>query len=307
MVVLEVGANVFHLRFLPDGRRLLVGTSTADRVVAFEVWTLPGGDRVRLPLSGLKEDDRYQAYCGHAIAVHPSGDAFHLAWGGRLYAFRTADGTPLPAPDGVRADQVIASPDGRRLVVADCTRRAGRLLAYRVEEPGGPAAPVWDLGQAPEFRHAAGFLPDGERIVTVDIDRVRVRAFDTGAELAGVRYPAGHAYQPQISPDGRHLGVIGYSCMYVYDLPAPGGPRRIGGTQSFGRFLGFAFHPSNGTMAVIHGGPTLVKLYDLNTLKLIHKYNWKVGGLGCVAFSPDGTLGAAGSFDGRIVVWDVDS
>ena len=59
-------------------------------------------------------------------------------------------------------------------------------------------------------------------------------------------------------------------------------------------------------MAVIHGGPTLVKVYDLGTLKQIHKWTWKLGPLRSVAYSPDGTVGAAGSDDGRIVVWDVD-
>jgi WD40 repeat protein len=39
---------------------------------------------------------------------------------------------------------------------------------------------------------------------------------------------------------------------------------------------------------------------------VVHKWNWKLGPLRSVAYSPDGTLGAAGSEDGRVVVWDVD-
>ncbi len=38
----------------------------------------------------------------------------------------------------------------------------------------------------------------------------------------------------------------------------------------------------------------------------LHKWNWKLGPFQSVAYSPDGTVGAAGSEDGRIVVWDVD-
>ena len=59
-------------------------------------------------------------------------------------------------------------------------------------------------------------------------------------------------------------------------------------------------------MAVIHGGPTLVTVYDVETLKPVHKWNWKLGPLRSVAYSPDGTVGAASSEDRRIVVWDVD-
>ncbi|HEX4607812.1 MAG TPA: hypothetical protein VH092_06360 [Urbifossiella sp.] len=36
-----------------------------------------------------------------------------------------------------------------------------------------------------------------------------------------------------------------------------------------------------------------MKLYDLDTLTLRSKLNWKVGQLTCIAFSPDGLLGAA--------------
>ncbi|HEX4611078.1 MAG TPA: WD40 repeat domain-containing protein [Urbifossiella sp.] len=48
-----------------------------------------------------------------------------------------------------------------------------------------------------------------------------------------------------------------------------------------------------------------MKPYDLDTLTLRSKLNWKVGPLTCIAFSPDGLLGAAGTDDGRVVVWDV--
>jgi WD40 repeat protein len=49
-----------------------------------------------------------------------------------------------------------------------------------------------------------------------------------------------------------------------------------------------------------------VKVYDLPTLRLRHKYQWKVGPLNSVAYSPDGLLGAAASQEGKVVVWDVE-
>lgn len=71
-------------------------------------------------------------------------------------------------------------------------------------------------------------------------------------------------------------------------------------------FVSFAFHPDGRTLAVIHGGPTLLKVYDLATLRLARTYRWKLGPLGAVTFSPDGMRGAVGSRDGRILLWDVD-
>jgi WD40 repeat protein len=114
------------------------------------------------------------------------------------------------------------------------------------------------------------------------------------------------AQQPQISPDGTRLGLVGYGSMYVWDLTTLEKPRKISGSSNFGDFRSFAFHPNGKTVAVIHGGPTLVKVYDLATLERVQTWKWKLGPLTSVAFSPDGTLGAAGSEDGRIIVWDVD-
>ena len=53
------------------------------------------------------------------------------------------------------------------------------------------------------------FLPDGERFVTVE-DVVRVRSFATQEEVATGRHKPVGSQQPQISPDGRYLWVIGY-------------------------------------------------------------------------------------------------
>jgi WD40 repeat protein len=37
-----------------------------------------------------------------------------------------------------------------------------------------------------------------------------------------------------------------------------------------------------------------------------HTYTWNIGRMRSIAFSPDGTLAAAGSDTGKIIVWDVD-
>jgi WD40 repeat protein len=305
MLVLQADDSVIQLRFLPDGRRLLAWVLSAQKVLNFDVWTLPDGGRVRLPLPRLDiQSWWYWANHGNAVAVHPTGEWCYIAWAGRLFSFRTADGTPRPVPEGVRAHQVVLSPSGDRLLAAHLTRDRGQLAALTADASGDTV--VWRRPLPPEFRHVAGFLPDGERFVTIAGHAVRISTFATGNEQAAARYPAGHAYQPQLSPDGRHLGVIGYGSMYLFDTAVLGKARRITSTRTYGNFVSFAFHPDGRTLAVIHGGPTLVKLYDLGTLRLVRKYNWKLGPLECVAFSPDGMLGAAGSRDGRIVLWDVD-
>ena len=70
-------------------------------------------------------------------------------------------------------------------------------------------------------------------------------------------------------------------------------------------FTGLAFHPSGRYLAATSNDAT-VKLYDTGTWELAHAFDWDIGRLRSVAFSPDGMLAAAGGDRGKIVVWDVD-
>jgi WD40 repeat protein len=306
MRVLEVGNTVFLLRFLPDNRGLVVATHADGRGVKFAVLPLSGGDRVALHVPRARFDAwSFYAGCGNAIAVHPAGQSCYIAWAGRLYHFRTADGKSLPVPKGIEANQLALSPNGKRLVAAKRTYSDRRHLSG-VNAGGKGGSVVWRQTAPRGFSQVAGFLPDGERFVTIE-EVVRIRSFATGDELAAGRHKPVGSKQPQVSQDGRHLVANGYHSLYFWDLTTLDKPRRISGSSAFGDFRSFAFHPDGKTVAVIHGGPTLVKVYDLATLERVHTWKWKLGPLQSVAFSPDGTLGAAGSVDGRVVVWDVDA
>ena len=81
-------------------------------------------------------------------------------------------------------------------------------------------------------------------------------------------------------------------------------PRKIL-NDSPSHFTGIAFHPSGRYLAATSNDET-VKLYDTASWQIAKSFTWNVGRLRSVAFSPDGTLAAAGSDTGRVVVWDVD-
>ncbi|MBN9524216.1 hypothetical protein J0H58_37845 [bacterium] len=295
MLVLDAGARVTQLRFLPDGR-LLVGLLLKTGGAAVDIRPVGAGEPHRIYL----RDSTWVS--ANQLAVHPSGGRFSVA-AHSLRTFATADGSPVPAGPAVYALEVAAAPDGEWLLT---TRRtpAGDTTVAAVYGDGSRRL----LATYPSEgnRRLAGVSPDGERFVVVGQGEVRVEPLAGAVEPIRARYPSSHVYHPGLSPDGRYLAAIGYSSMYVYDLPVLGKPRLIKGASAFGNFVGYAFHPGGRMLAVIHGGPTLVKLYDLDTLTLRTKLNWKVGPLTCVAFSPDGLLAAAGSEDGRVVVWDVD-
>ena len=67
---------------------------------------------------------------------------------------------------------------------------------------------------------------------------------------------------------------------------------------------GIAVHP-RGPIACARTNGT-VTLWDANTRQPARTLDWKTGRLVSVAFSPDGALGAAGTEDGKLIVWDVD-
>jgi WD40 repeat protein len=297
MLVLNAGARVTQLRFLPDGR-LLVGTWHAgDGTIA--IWPLTDGPIVFIPLPDRQLWDE-----PNRLAVHPAGDRLVTAFGG-LATVSTADGTELPGGPGGPATQVVLSPDGGHVVSSYREANGDTVLTGHAAD----GRRAWQTTYPhPRRMYLGGFLPDGDRYVVVGDNQFRVERRTAGPDADPVlaRYPSHHVNHPLLSPDGRHFGVVGYGSFYLYDTAAPGKPRQIKGTATFGNFVGFAFHPGGKTLAVIHGGPTLLKLYDLETLKLRTKLNWKVGPLTCVAFSGDGLLAAAGTADGRVVVWDVD-
>ncbi|MBX9582796.1 MAG: WD40 repeat domain-containing protein [Gemmataceae bacterium] len=311
MNILQAGGGVVILRFLPDGRRLLAGVSSPgpgpeQDTAGFVVLPVAGGGPVRLDLPPLPLRAWWcAAENGNAVAVQPDGDRCWVAWNDGLHACRTADGRRLTGTAGVSAHHLASSPDGKRVLAANRPHNGQRWLTTLATPPAKSKPVKRPLPDT--YRHLIGFLPDGERVVVLDGDRVRVRTVESDDDLASAKFPSRLAYYPTISPDGRHLGIAGYSSFYLYDLPDLGKPRRIKASKNFGDFRAFAFHPDGRTLAVIHGGPTLVKLYDLETLKPTDKLSWKLGPLRTVAYSPDGGLGAAGSNDGRIVVWDVDS
>ena len=49
-----------------------------------------------------------------------------------------------------------------------------------------------------------------------------------------------------------------------------------------------------------------VKFYDTTTWELARTFTWAIGRVRSICFNPDGTLAAAGSDTGKVVVWDVD-
>ena len=92
--------------------------------------------------------------------------------------------------------------------------------------------------------------------------------------------------------------------LLVWPLPAGGDPRRVR-NDNRKHFTALAYHPS-GRLLFATSNDATVHAFDAHTLDRVNRFTWHLGELRAVAVSPDGTLAAAGSATGDVVVWDLD-
>lgn len=155
--------------------------------------------------------------------------------------------------------------------------------------------------------------PDGSR-VAVDqhegfgdhpTNTVQVRDAATGKVLVKVEFGGSDPVEEIVfSADGaKVLARSSGRTVRVFDA-ATGRP--AGELLHPGRpfVTGVAVHP-DGTVACCRNSGA-VCLWNLEKREIVRTLDWKVGKLVSVAFAPDGSVGAAGTEDGQVVVWDVD-
>jgi WD40 repeat protein len=193
--------------------------------------------------------------------------------------------------------------------------RTNRTIRWR-QPPDQPPVEEWHI--KPRTAHYTRHLvcdPDSTRIITHDIQggiavtdqvyELLIRSPSDG-KLAGiVPLPGRTVEQLLFSPDGACLVIRGGPSMLVWDAKdLTQKPRKVPISRR-GHGTGIAFHPSGRYLAATSNDAT-VKLYDTSTWEVTRTFTWEIGRMRSIAFSPDGTLAAAGSDKGQVVVWDVD-
>jgi WD40 repeat protein len=208
------------------------------------------------------------------------------------------------------------TPDGRYVVV--CQTHSGmeppscvfcRPMVY-------PKVLVWSVTSDRWFLSRPLFLEDGDRFVVLEWDPAALdgrgliyvtRKTCNGAVEAEVQVPeTAYSFHSFVqSADKRHIAGRRAAWVVVLSTDDLGAePVRLR-NDNRKEFTGLAFHPSGRYLAATSNDAT-VKLYDTATWKVAQSFNWDIGRLRSVAFSPDGMLAAAGGDKGKIVVWDVD-
>jgi WD40 repeat protein len=297
VLVLEGQSGRVSLSFAGDGAQLIAVGS-----VGIEVWATPGDERL-YSLGPFHQLEMVRTVVRPSAAASSLGPFLFVAAEQPLAVYSVADGEPIgSAAPGPSVREVIASRTGDRVVATEAVLWNARLFGYRCA-PNGELHIVWeertDRAEVP-----VAFFGTGERFVTTSGGRIIVRDSTTGQQVTEVADPSNPHWCTGASFDGTRFGV-GASKLYVWDVATWGKPSAIR-SDSGQPFVSFAFHPTCPLLAVIQREQTLVKFLDSVSGNVISKFQWKLGELMSVAFSPDGTLAAASSASGKIVVWDVD-
>jgi|GEM_PF-3124266 len=276
-----------------------------------EVWTIITGGVQHRELVSDRET--------RGLAFTPDARFLLVAEPQAIIALDLTDDGSVPGPKPtLQYPELALSADGRHLLVTEALGSQGYVALLAMEE--GPAfRTLWSEGpRADAWFKLPAISLDGSRCA------VARRGSYSGGETIQVRDTRSGEVQCSIQSDPADL-----ACQLAFS--ADGSTllvRRNGRTvQLFDtakelfdaakeKATGELVHPRRPyvTSMAVHPGGALacartdgtVTFWNIDERTPTRTLDWKAGRLVSVAFSADGTLGAAGTEDGKIVVWDVD-
>jgi WD40 repeat protein len=305
-VLKTVAGEVLDVAFSPDCRAIAAAVEGAGVFL----WNLdsPTIAPVRLEVEG--------GYRSGGLGF--SADGRQLAWqtleGRRTYDrdSRTATATayPMPTPHGVYH---CSDASGTR-AVSNHTFPDHCLIGWkRIEDEW---VQQWKVSTRELSVLMPTLAPAGDRFAVFTRAapggrwweqpmRLEVRDATTSAQMTTGSYPYTYAAALRFHPAGEQIAGINNMTLLVWALPTGGDPRLARNADSRQHFTSLAYHP-NGRHLFVTSNDTTVHVFDAQTLDRVNRYTWQLEKLSAVAVSADGTLAAAGSASGDVVVWDLD-
>lgn len=286
------------LAFSADGKTLAAGT-----YCRLDVWDVSAGT-----VDGLEMV--YWGALPGSLQFDPKGRRVLLGvgynGGVRVIDPRTWKVTETSKFD---SNHVTVSPTG--LVLA----AGGRIGAFGLTAKG-LGARKWTKPIGGHRLDGLDFYPNGKQFATVETQHVKGTANELRAVVSVCAAADGKLLKEadsacpkggllRVSPDGEWLAfpftkylIVHHAVELTRSVKVPNPNKRP--------ITGIAFHPSGRYLAAACGDTT-VQMHDRDAnWAVTRSFDWEVRGLKSVAFSADGTLGAAGGEKGQVVLWDVD-
>ncbi len=320
MIVLEGGKKrqFTSVAFSGDASQLAAGGGGEQCVV----WDTATGRK-------LHSIDRAIGHATQSLAFHPSAAWVYVANSYGLTAFNTTTGITQELWGKEEfARNIAVDPTGRWLIGSRhklWTNQSDlRWLACLKVDAADKPVKAWERPDvdAPNegWANLLAFFADGEQFVSAEAfdfrmrmlgvvasesPRITIRKTSTGETLHTLKGAGTEAEQLAVAPSGETLVTRVNRRLYVFDLKNNTAAAKEFKNDGRSHFTGIAFHPSGRFLAATSNDKT-VKLYDTVTWQVAQTFTWEIGRMRSIAFSPDGTLAAAGSDSGKVVVWDVD-
>ncbi|MBY0515091.1 MAG: WD40 repeat domain-containing protein [Gemmataceae bacterium] len=134
--------------------------------------------------------------------------------------------------------------------------------------------------------------------------RVELRSAVSGVVQGHGPCPHHEVAELAFSPDGTQLVAVEKMNLIVWAVPEVG-TYKVVRNDSRKHFTAACYHPS-GRHLLVTSNDESVHVFDTASWERAARFHWRAGRLRAVAVSPDGTLAAAGTDAGGVVVWDLD-
>ncbi len=294
MLILSTRGEVLQLAYSPDGTRLAAWGRTSEAPAHVTWWDLGTGKNLRpTQLSGWPEH----------VVIASQADTIAYLTGTGVYLIR-ADDTFIGRGDaGVDRRVTFAmTPDAALLAASSIIERQPlQRSLIEVFDPKQLLTPIHRFKSS--LRVSTLTFDSGGRLLASggeggftiwDLER---------GESIGAFY-ALHARRIAFAPSGPTFASLHDYTLALHSHPHVK-PIWEELRSEAERFVDVAFHP-DGRILAAAGSSGLIEFRAAADGRLAATFDWGIGPLRCVAFSPDGLTCAAGSADGRIVVWDLD-
>ncbi len=302
-------ATINHLVLSPDSRFLVTYKEFITEEVF--VWDLhdPAKPPARVAVSGRQMRRPPGFLADGRLLVD-----FGREWLVNDPATRLSTSCGLPASEfNMRLDGAFACGD---VVVSVESRQASLVKGWRLIDNGDALRreQVWSrlvpglgLGQCmlPAASPAGDLLVlDFSVLAPAPLKCLVLRTAD-GETVCELAASVSHALYPRFAPDGSELFVGLRTNVLAWDTRLGGEPRTVYTNPQRRHFRDLAVSPDGRVLAGLTADDAILFI-DRATGQFLRTYDFQVGKLNCVAFTPDGTRCVAGGSQGQVLLFDVE-